>query len=54
MNIRKVIIFSSMVSMNVVIWYEVLGMKFMTGLFLAIVCLVLWPGDSKRGKGGGR
>ncbi len=53
MNIRKVIIFSSMVSMNVVIWYEILGMRFMIGLFLAIVSLVLWPGKSKRRKGGG-
>lgn len=54
MNVRKVIIFSAMISANIVIWYEVLGARFMVGLFLAIVCLVLWPGKSKRGKGGGR
>ncbi len=49
MNIRKVVVFSALVSMNVVVWYEVLGMRFMTGLFLAIVCLVLAP--SKKGPG---
>lgn len=52
MNIRKVVIFSSLVSMNVVIWYEILGTRFMIALFLAIAYLVLSPGKSKRSKGG--
>ena len=52
MNIRKVIIFSSLVCGNIVIWYEVLGARFMIVLFLAIAYLVLSPGKSKRSKGG--
>ena len=47
MNIRKVIIFSSLISANIVIWYEVLGMKFMIGLFLVIAHLILSLGKSK-------
>jgi len=42
MDIRKVVIFSSLVAGNVVIWYEILGTKFMIGLFLVVVCLVLF------------
>ncbi|MBU3933473.1 MAG: hypothetical protein KKH11_02255 [Candidatus Omnitrophica bacterium] len=52
MNIRKVIVFSSLISANIVIWYEILGTKFMLGLFLAIAYLILSPGKSKRSKGG--
>ena len=50
MNIRKVILFSSLVCGNIVIWYEILGMRFMIGLFLLIAYLILSPEKGKRCK----
>lgn len=34
---KKIIIFSSLISVNVVIWYEILGMRFLIGVLLFVV-----------------
>lgn len=40
MNLKKVIIFSSLISVNVVIWYEILGMQFIIGVLLFVIILI--------------
>jgi len=58
MNIQKVLLFSSMVSVNMIIWYELLGMKFLLGVMMVVVFLLLQEGDHdkrgyfNRGRGG--
>ena len=53
MNLRKVIIFSSLISASIVVWYEILGMKFILALlFLIIIYLTLSSRGSNRNKGG--
>ncbi len=42
-QLYKIIIFSSLVSANLIIWYEVLGIKFLFVLILFITVLVLLP-----------
>ena len=42
MNIQKVIVISSIVSANVVVWYEVFGMSFLIVLGAIGVCLVVF------------
>lgn len=53
MNLRKVIIFSSLINASIVVWYEILGMKFILALlFLIITYLTLSSRGSNRNKGG--
>jgi len=40
MNIHKVILFSSVVSANMIIWYELLGMKFILGMMVVVALLI--------------
>ena len=47
MNIWKVIVISAAVSANVVVWYEVFGLRFLVALGLVIAVVVLIP---RRGK----
>lgn len=48
MDLRKVIIFSVLISANVVVWYEVFGIGFLCGVAIIIACIVLFP--KRRGK----
>ena len=38
----KTIIFSTLTAANVVIWYEVLGIRFLLVLVLVIMGVILW------------
>ena len=44
MNTLKVIIFSALVNVNILLWYEILGIKFLfvLGLVIAVIVLFLW------------
>ena len=42
-GIYKIIIFSSLTAANIVVWYEIFGIKFLVILGLAVVVLVLLP-----------
>ncbi|MBU4377232.1 MAG: hypothetical protein KKD29_07175 [Candidatus Omnitrophica bacterium] len=41
MDLRKVIIFSTLISLNIVIWHEILGTEFLH-LVLAVILLLLF------------
>ena len=43
-QIAKTIIFSALTSLSVIIWHEVLGMKFLIGLgfIITLIVLFLW------------
>lgn len=44
MNVTKVVIFSALVSINVLIWYEVLGIGFLVlmGVLLGVLVVFIW------------
>ena len=48
MKLEKVIIFSILVSANMIVWYEVLGLKFLFGMAVVIACIVLFPKRRKK------
>ncbi len=43
MNIAKVIVFSILVSANMIVWYEALGVEFVVGVAIFTAYLALWP-----------
>ena len=42
-QVYKIVIFSSLVTANIIIWYELLGIKFLVVLGAVIAILVLLP-----------
>ena len=48
MDIWKIVIISAVVSANMIVWYEILGFKFLFGVAIVIACIVLFP--KRRGK----
>lgn len=45
MNLKKILIFSSLVNVNIIIWYEILGIKFLLGVLVVTVFLILEEGS---------
>ncbi|MBL7068810.1 MAG: hypothetical protein ISS34_03025 [Candidatus Omnitrophica bacterium] len=43
MNIGKVIVFSILVSANMIVWYEVFGVEFLYGVVVIMAYLALGP-----------
>lgn len=43
MEVEKVIIFSVLVSANVVVWYEAFGIGFLCVMAIIIACMILFP-----------
>jgi len=40
MDIRKVLVFSTLIAMNVIVWYEAFGLGFLIALGAIIACVV--------------
>ena len=40
MDMRKVLVFSALMAMNVIVWYEVFGVGFLIALGAIIACVV--------------
>ena len=43
MKIEKVIVFSALVSANVIVWYEAFGIEFLCVVAIIIACIVFFP-----------
>jgi len=44
-EVVKILLFSSMVSVNMIIWYELLGMKFLLGVMVFVALLIVKEGS---------
>ena len=43
MNLGKVIVFSILISANMIVWHEALGMEFVYGIAIFTAYVALWP-----------
>lgn len=41
-DVKKIILFSGLVSLNIVIWYEIFGLKFAISIIVLAILIVLF------------
>jgi len=40
MDLKKLIIFSTLITVNIILWYEILGLDFLLAVVVAVLVLV--------------